>query len=110
RKIPTRSAHSNINSLFQSAGVICAKRAMVLHYKKLEAEGFPVDFFVDDWRNMEFVQQLIAYHDESQCEVSNTLVQLKGFDSEEKAGRWKAACEKSTGKILSDIAHRGGRY
>lgn len=62
RKVPTRSAHAILNSLFQSAGVICAKRAMVLHDKKLKAEGLLVDFFKDDWKKMEFCQQLIAYH------------------------------------------------
>lgn len=62
RKVPTRSAHAILNSLFQSAGVICAKRAMVLHDKKLKAEGLLVDFFKEDWKNKTFCQQLIAYH------------------------------------------------
>lgn len=62
RKVPTRSAHAILNSLFQSGGVICAKRAMVLHDKKLKEAGLSVDFFVDDWKNMAFAQQLIAYH------------------------------------------------
>ena len=62
RKVPTRSAHAILNSLFQSAGVICAKRAMVLHDQKLKAEGLSVDFFRDDWKNKQFCQQLIAYH------------------------------------------------
>lgn len=62
RKVPTRSAHAILNSLFQSAGVICAKRAMVIHDRKLKGEGLGVDFFKDDWKNKEFCQQLIAYH------------------------------------------------
>jgi hypothetical protein len=62
RKIPTRSASALINSLFQSAGVICAKRAMVIHDRKLEAAGLKVDFWKDDWKSKKFVQQLIAYH------------------------------------------------
>lgn len=62
RKIPTRSAHAILNSLFQSAGVICAKRAMVIHDQKLKDAGLSVDFFKDDWANSVFVQQLIAYH------------------------------------------------
>lgn len=62
RKVPTRSAHAILNSLFQSAGVLCAKRAMVLHDRKLRAEGLGVDFFEEDWKNKLFCQQMIAYH------------------------------------------------
>lgn len=62
RKIPTRSKHALVNSLFQSAGVICAKRAMVIHDRKLKEAGLLVDFFMEDWRVKKFCQQLIAYH------------------------------------------------
>lgn len=62
RKVPTRSAHAILNSLFQSAGVICAKRAMVIHDKLLKEAGLSVDFFSEDWKNKKFCQQLIAYH------------------------------------------------
>lgn len=62
RKVPTRSAHAILNSLFQSAGVICAKRAMVIHDNLLKENGLSVDFFKDDWKNKQFCQQLIAYH------------------------------------------------
>lgn len=62
RKVPTRSPHAILNSLFQSGGVICAKRAMVIYDDLIEEEGLAVDFFVDDWKNKSFVQQMIAYH------------------------------------------------
>lgn len=62
RKVPTRSAHAILNSLFQSAGVICAKRAMVIHDRLLKENNLSVDFFKDDWKNRKFCQQLIAYH------------------------------------------------
>lgn len=62
RKLPIRSKGNVINSYLQSAGVICAKRAMVLHDKYLEEEGLLVDFFKDDWRSKNFCQQMIAYH------------------------------------------------
>lgn len=62
RKVPTRSAHAILNSLFQSAGVICAKRAMVIHDRLLKENNLSVDFFKDDWKNRTFCQQLIAYH------------------------------------------------
>jgi hypothetical protein len=89
RKIPTRSASALINSLFQSAGVICAKRAMVLHEQKLKAAGLYVDFFKDDWKNAKFVQQLIAYHDEAQLEMHKSLVKWKMFKTEEEAREFK---------------------
>ena len=44
RKVPTLFSTCHLNSLFQSAGVICAKRAMVIHYGKLKGEGGIVDF------------------------------------------------------------------
>lgn len=62
RKLPIRSKGNVINTAFQSAGVICAKRAMVMHEQMLKDEGLFVDFFRDDWRNKDFCQQLIAYH------------------------------------------------
>lgn len=62
RKLPVRSKGNVINTAFQSAGVICAKRAMVLHDRKLRERNLIVDFFKDDWRNKQFVQQMIAYH------------------------------------------------
>ena len=62
RKVPTRSASALINFLFQSAGVIAAKRAMVIHDRKLKAEGMKVNFWKEDWKNAAFCQQLIAYH------------------------------------------------
>lgn len=62
RRIPTRSKHALVNSLFQSAGVIVAKKAMILHEQMLRTEGLYVDFFMDDWKNKAFCQQLIAYH------------------------------------------------
>lgn len=89
RKVPTRSAHAILNSLFQSAGVICAKRAMVIHDIKLKEEGFSVDFFMEDWKNKQFCQQLIAYHDEAQTEVSKSLVKFKMFKTKEEAQAFK---------------------
>lgn len=120
RKVPTRSAHAILNSLFQSGGVICAKRAMVIYDDMIEEEGLSVDFFKDDWKNKDFVQQMIAYHDEAQLEVSRNLVEFKWFspeslgwkkvdDPEEqkkidkeclaKVEEWKHNKEKETGQI-----------
>lgn len=101
RKLPIRSKGNVINSYLQSAGVICAKRAMVIHDAMLEAEGLLVDFFRDDWKNKDFCQQMIAYHDEAQYEVRRTAVQFKKFETETEAEAWKP----TDGKIWSDVIH-----
>lgn len=106
RKIPTRSASALINSLFQSAGVICAKRAMVIYDRLLKQHGLYVDFFRDDWRNMKaYVQQLIAYHDECQLEVHKSLVKWKMFKEEAEA---KAFKKENAG--WSEIGHSKKGY
>ena len=101
RKLPIRSKGNVINTAFQSAGVICAKRAMVMHEDMLKAEGLYVDFFRDDWRNKDFCQQLIAYHDEAQLEVRKKLITWKKFDSEAECKAFKA----EDGKVWSDPFH-----
>jgi hypothetical protein len=102
RKLPIRSKSNLINSAFQSAGVICAKLAMVLHERYLKEEGLAVDFFEDDWRaNKEFCQQLIAYHDEAGCEVRKGMVQWKKFEDEQACKAWKS----EDGRVWSDPVH-----
>lgn len=115
RRVPTRSAHAILNSLFQSAGVICAKRAMVIHDIKLKEAGLSVDFFKDDWKNKEFCQQMIAYHDEAQLEASRKLFIFKSFTTKEEAQAWKDKDFIDTGRIWSDISTKdeskgGGFY
>lgn len=133
RKVPTRSAHAILNSLFQSAGVICAKRAMVIHDKLLKKDGLSVDFFKDDWRNKPFGQQMIAYHDEAQIEVTKSLVKFKIFNDKalnrkiydnkeeqkiedarciQEIQKWKETEEQASGKIWSDIkpSPKGGWF
>jgi DNA polymerase I-like protein with 3'-5' exonuclease and polymerase domains len=106
RKVPTRAKHALANSAFQSAGVICAKRAMVIHDKLLKDRGYAVDFWTQDWKNMDYLQQIIAYHDEAQSEVTKGLVKFKSFDTEEEALAFK-----QTRKDLSDIGHsKDGKY
>lgn len=120
RRVPTRSAHAILNSLFQSGGVICAKRAMLIHDRKLKAAGLAVDFFKDDWKNMTFCQQMIAYHDEAQLET-NEKVEFKMFPmklaehvegKKEKEAYLKDLAQtfkneqlEVTGKVWSDISH-----
>ena len=101
RKLPIRSKGNVINTAFQSAGVICAKRAMVIHERKLQEAGLYVDFFRDDWKNKDFCQQLIAYHDEAQLEVRKSLITWKKFASEEECKTFKS----EDGKVWSDPFH-----
>lgn len=133
RKVPTRSPHAILNSLFQSGGVICAKRAMVIYDDLIEEEGLAVDFFVDDWKNKSFVQQMIAYHDEAQLEVTRDLVEFKWFSKESlgwtqvddekeqekidkecvaKVNGWKEEEEARTGKIWANVheSPKGGWF
>lgn len=51
RKLWVRSPHAILNTLFQSAGVICAKRAMVIW-----------DRWIKERKLDDKVQQMIAYH------------------------------------------------
>jgi len=106
RKLPIRSKGNVINTAFQSAGVICAKRAMVIHDLKLKAEGMSVDFFKDDWRAAKYCQQMIAYHDEAQLELTRELVKFKMFDTEKEAKEFS-----EDGKVWSDVGHaKDGRF
>lgn len=62
RKIMTRSKHSLVNALFQGAGVTCAKRSMVYQDVEFRKRNISVDFWLEDWKNKPYIQQLIAYH------------------------------------------------
>ena len=102
RKIPIRSKGNVVNSQFQTCGVVCAKRAMVIHDAALRKEGLIVDFFRDDWKSKNFCQQLMAYHDEAQAEVRRSAVTFKKFETErEEAKDYK----DPTGKVWSDVIH-----
>ncbi|MNG01550.1 hypothetical protein D3C84_845380 [compost metagenome] len=81
---------------------------MVIHDRKLKAEGLSVDFFSDDWNKKQFCQQLIAYHDEAQLEVRQDMVKFKTFETEEQAKEFKNNQEE----IWSDIkpSPKGGFY
>lgn len=85
RKVPTRSKHALLNSLFQSAGLICMKKAMVLHDKELKEKDLIIDLFKEKTRDINYTQQLIAYHDEAQNELTRDLVKFKMFDTKEEA-------------------------
>lgn len=73
-----RKPHALLNTLFQSAGIIVMKRAMVLWHEWREENG---------WED--YVHQTIHYHDEAQAECIPKLadaVGQKGVDSIVQAG------------------------
>ena len=105
RKVPTRSEHSLLNNLFQSAGAITFKRQMIMLDSKLREEGLLCDFFKDDWKTMIFVQQMQAYHDEEQLEMHKSLVNFKMFNTEEEAEAYRA-----NGFMLSNVGHTEKGY
>jgi len=112
RLVPTRSAHAILNSKFQSAGVICAKRAMVIHDRKLKENNLLVDFFSDNLTTQDFCQQLIAYHDEAQLEVNKKSVKFKMFQTKEETEEFKNLRFTEFGEIWSDVkpSPKGGFY
>jgi DNA polymerase-1 len=61
RKIYVRSPHSALNALFQSAGSICMKTAMVLLDETCKSEGI-------------YYKKLLDMHDESQAEVPESEI------------------------------------
>jgi hypothetical protein len=98
RKVPTRAEHAIRNTLFQSGGVICAKRAAVFHDRLMKKEGLQVDFFKDDWKNIEFCQQMIMYHDEAQLEESLSRFKFKLFETKEAANDYRDNAERVWGE------------
>lgn len=103
RKLPVRSKGNLVNTRFQSSGVICAKKAMVLHDQYMREEGLTVDFFKDDWKSAKFCQQMIAYHDEAQLEISKELVKFRMASSEEEMIKIKEEVQ-ANGSVWSDIS------
>ena len=59
RKIFTRSKHSLLNSLFQSAGVICTKYTNIYMFDEFEKMGYCINPF----KGRPDICEIIAYHD-----------------------------------------------
>lgn len=105
RKINTRSKHSLINALFQSAGVICAKYVMVLSFERFEKAGYCVDPFI----GKPDVCSMIEYHDEVQLCVNPKYVKCQTFETKEEA---KTFVENWKGGQLTPITEskKGGYF
>jgi DNA polymerase family A len=104
RKVPTRAAHSLVNSRIQSGGSICAKRVLVESWREYKKRGWTIDFFRDNWYNKPYVQQMIFMHDEGQFEISKSLVKWKKFATEEDAKAFQKE-QKALGVYWSEPVH-----
>lgn len=98
RKLFVRSAHSIGNMLFQNAGVTCAKRAAVWWDRQVTKE------------KLEGVSMMCMYHDEQQTEDLKKNIKFRMFSTEDEAKNWKKEMETKTGKIMSDVGHKGERW
>lgn len=75
RKVNTRSKHSLLNALFQSAGIILMKWAAIILDRKLEKDGLLFKpFDSDTWEGK--CAQMQHYHDEYQFKVDKALVEV----------------------------------
>ena len=105
RKIMTRSAHSLLNALFQSGGVICAKYSTVFIYQLLEEQGYKCNPFTDKTIDM---CGMIEYHDECQLAVNPKLCEFKIFNTEDEAKEFINTWE---GEQLSSIVEgKNGKF
>lgn len=108
RKLWVRSQHSILNIIFQSAGVICCKKANKLHWDALKERGLLFNPFVDSSINGKCMI-MIHYHDEAQWEVSKELVQRWEFDDLESAEN-KVRKLLTEGKTCGNIDSHGGKH
>ena len=75
RKVNTRSKHSLLNALFQSAGIILMKWAAIILDRKLDKDGLLFKpFDSDSWDGK--CAQMQHYHDEYQFKVDKALVEV----------------------------------
>lgn len=106
RKLATRSAHSLLNTLFQSCGVIIMKKAHIISDRKALAEGYCNDPFIGKPTAI----SMICYHDEDQKAVVASDFTWKIFQTKEEAVEYKYRMESETGKRYSDVGHTADKY
>jgi hypothetical protein len=102
RKLMTRSEHSLLNVVFQSAGAIVMKRQMVMYMRKLKDRGLYSNPFRDSQIK---ATQMMHYHDECQWQVCPELIDMYEFDTKEEADNF--AIE---GKVLSNVQAKGDKF
>lgn len=103
RIIKVRSKHSILNTLFQSAGVICAKYVTTFLMQELENQKYCISPFV----NKPDVCSMIEYHDENQLFINEKLLKYKDFDTKEEV---EEIIKKWKGDQLSTISEINGKF
>ncbi len=98
RKIMTRSKHSLLNALFQSAGAVAAKYVTVYIMEELKTSGYTIDCF----KGVPDIINMIEYHDEDQFALRPDLIKYKTAGTEEEI---KTFVENWVGDQLGAIAH-----
>lgn len=74
-----RSAHAALNSLLQGSGSILVKKAMVMLFERLRAEGFVPNPMTGAWlRGNELIALVACVHDEVQLEADAHLAEWLG--------------------------------
>lgn len=104
RKLWIRSEHSILNMLFQSTGVIAAKKANIFHNIELQERGLLFNPFKDSsWDKKAAV--MILYHDEGQIQVHKSLIKEFTFESKEEAEDFSIE-----NRIISGVHERNGKF
>lgn len=105
RKIMTRSKHSILNALLQSAGALCQKYATIFIYEKLHKLGVKTNPFEYE---PEFCE-MISMHDESQYFIDKKFFKYNTFKTEVEAENF---VKNWNGNQLSTIkeSKSGGYY
>ena len=105
RKINTRSKHSLLNALFQSAGAIVGKYTLVKMFESYEKEGFKCDPFLHKDCD---ILEMIFYHDEAQLAVSPKIIDLKIFKTKDECDNFSDSWK---GDLLGGAVElRDGRW
>lgn len=103
RKLFSRSKHSLLNLLFQSAGALIVKYTTLRIQQKLDEHNLLFNVFDDDVYAQPSVNQMIIYHDEGQYSIHKSLVTINGFDTEEEA-------ESAITPESSAVSHIGDKF
>ena len=103
RLIAVRSKHSILNTLFQSAGVICAKYVTVFLMEELENKKYCISPFI----SRPDVCSMTEYHDEIQLFVNKLFIKYKDFNTKEEA---EEIIKKWKGDKLSSISEINGKF
>lgn len=102
-QLRVRSAHAALNTLLQGGGAVVVKKALVLLFNQLRADGFVPNLLTGELRRGDEVIGFVAnVHDEFQMEVPENLA--------EDVGRLAAEAIRRAGEALSLRCPLAGAY